>query len=288
VLHRHRSSQLKAWNLSVSTLTAAACADLEQALTEIAVAASRAILKNAGIGTVRSKADGSPVTAADEAADTLIHDSLARLVPGLPVISEEAATRQAPSPIAGGSYFLVDPLDGTSDFIAGRNEYTVNIAIMTDRAPVLGIIVAPALGLIWRGVVGQGAVRLAFGTGVASIPPQTIHARQPAPASLTVMVSRSHLEPRTKAYVDQLPVGTLEPSGSSIKFCRLAEGSADLYPRLAPTHDWDTAAGHAILTAAGGKVMAPSGAPLVYGSKDLIIPAFVAWADPARAAPIKG
>jgi len=235
----------------VSTLTAAACADLEQALTEIAVAASRAILKNAGIGTVRSKADGSPVTAADEAADTLIHDSLARLVPGLPVISEEAATRQAPS-------------------------------------PVLGIIVAPALGLIWRGVVGQGAVRLAFSTGVASIPPQTIHARQPAPASLTVMVSRSHLEPRTKAYVDQLPVGTLEPSGSSIKFCRLAEGSADLYPRLAPTHDWDTAAGHAILTAAGGKVIAPSGVPLVYGSKDLIIPAFVAWADPARAAPIKG
>jgi len=272
----------------VSTLTAAACADLEQALTEIAVAASRAILKNAGIGTVRSKADGSPVTAADEAADTLIHDSLARLVPGLPVISEEAATRQAPSPIASGSYFLVDPLDGTSDFIAGRNEYTVNIAIMTDRAPVLGIIVAPALGLIWRGVVGQGAVRLAFSTGVASIPPQTIHARQPAPASLTVMVSRSHLEPHTKAYVDQLPVGTLEPSGSSIKFCRLAEGSADLYPRLAPTHDWDTAAGHAILTAAGGKVIAPSGVPLVYGSKDLIIPAFVAWADPARAAPIKG
>jgi len=234
----------------VSTLTAAACADLEQALTEIAVAASRAILKSAGIGTVRSKADGSPVTAADEAADTLIHDSLARLVPGLPVISEEAATRQAPSPIASGSYFLVDPLDGTSDFIAGRNEYTVNIAIMTDRAPVLGIIVAPALGLIWRGVVGQGAVRLAFSTGVASIPPQTIHARQPAPASLTVMVSRSHLEP--------------------------------------PTHDWDTAAGHAILTAAGGKVIAPSGVPLVYGSKDLIIPAFVAWADPARAAPIKG
>ena len=248
------------------TLTAAACADLGEALTEIAVAASRAILKNAGTGTVRSKADGSLVTPADEASDTLIRDSLARLVPGLPVISEEAAARQAPAPIASGSHFLVDPLDGTSDFIAGRDEYTVNIAIMTDRAPVLGVIVAPALGLIWRGVVGQGAVRLTFSNGVASTPPQPIHPRQPAPASLTVMVSRS----------------------SSIKFCRLAEGSADLYPRLAPTHDWDIAAGHAILAAVGGKVIAPSGAPLVYGSKDLIIPAFVAWADPARAAPIKG
>jgi 3'(2'), 5'-bisphosphate nucleotidase len=270
----------------VPTLTAAACADLEEGLTAIAVAASRAILKNAGTGAVRSKADGSPVTPADEAADAVIRDYLARLVPGLPVISEEAAARQTPATIASGSYVLVDPLDGTRDFIAGRDEYTVNIALLTDRVPMLGIIAAPALGLIWRGGVGRDAVRLTFAADGAPAPPQAIHVRQPTPHALTVMVSRSHLDARTKAYVDGMPGAKLVPCGSSMKFCRLAEGGADLYPRLTPTHDWDIAAGHAILAAAGGKVIAPSGAPIAYGSSELLIPAFVAWGDPARAAPI--
>ena len=256
-------------------------------LTDVAIAAALEILQ-AGTGAVRTKADGSPVTPADEAAEVLIRKELRRLAPALPIISEEQAAQEMPNAPARGSYFLVDPLDGTSDFIAGRDEYTVNIALMTDDAPVLGVIAAPAFGMLWRGIVGHGAQRFEVSADARAVSRQTIRARSPASEKLTIMVSRSHLEARTKAYVDQLSVAKLEPSGSSIKFCRLAEGAADLYPRLAPTHDWDIAAGHAILVAAGGKVIAPSGAPIVYGSKNLIVPAFVAWADPARAGPIKG
>jgi 3'(2'), 5'-bisphosphate nucleotidase len=269
----------------VPTLDADACADLMDELTRIAAHAAATILDFVIETAVRSKADGSPVTAADEAAEAIICDGLKRLAPAVPVISEEHAARETPEPTAGGSYFLVDPLDGTREFIAGRNEYTINIALMTDGAPLLGIICAPAPGIFWRGVVGHGADRiLATDTDV----PTPIRTR-PRPASeAVVMVSRSHLEARTKSYVDGLPGAKLVQSGSSIKFCRLAEGSADLYPRLAPTRDWDIAAGHAILKAAGGSVTAPDGAALVYGSNDLLIPAFLAWGDPAGAVWIKG
>ncbi len=268
------------------TLDAAACADLMDALTGITAHAAEAILDFAKTPNVQRKADGSPVTAADEAAEAIICNGLQRLAPNVPVISEERAAREKPKPIAGGSYFLVDPLDGTREFIAGRDEYTINIALMTDGAPLFGIICAPALGDLWRGIVGRGAERLSLAHRTKA--PTPIRAR-PRPASeAVVMVSRSHLEARTKSYVDGLPGAKLVQSGSSIKFCRLAEGSADLYPRLAPTHDWDIAAGHAILKAAGGSVTAPDGAPLVYGTTDLLIPAFLAWGDPARAVPLKG
>ncbi len=268
------------------TLHADASADLMDELTGIAAQAAAAILDFAIDAGLHSKADGSPVTAADEAAEAIICDGLKRLAPAVPVISEEHAAREKPKPIAGGSYFLVDPLDGTREFIAGRSEYTVNIALMTDGAPVLGIICAPALGDLWRGIVGRGAERISF----ASRPdaPAPIRTRPRPTSEAVVMVSRSHLEVRTKSYVDGLPGAKLVQSGSSIKFCRLAEGAADLYPRLAPTHDWDIAAGHAILKAAGGSVTAPDGAPLVYGTNDLLIPAFLAWGDPASAVLIKG
>ena len=267
------------------TLDASACADLMDELTGITAHAAKAILDFGRAIGLRSKTDGSPVTAADEAAEAIICDGLKRLAPAVPVISEEHAAREKPKPIAGGSYFLVDPLDGTREFIAGRDEYTINIALMTDRAPMLGVICAPALGIVWRGVVGRGAVRLSFESRTEA--PAPIHARPRPKSEAVVMVSRSHLEARTKSYVDGLPGAKLIQSGSSIKFCRLAEGSADLYPRLAPTHDWDIAAGHAILKAAGGSVTAPDGAPLVYGSNDLLIPAFLAWGDPASAVSIK-
>src|ERR1700676_4953463 len=130
------------------------------ALTGITARAAEAILGFATATGLRSKADGSPVTAADEVAEAIISDGLKRLVPDVPVISEEQAAREKPKPIAGGSYFLVDPLDGTREFIAGRDEYTINIALMTERAPLLGIICAPALGIFWRGVVGRGADRI--------------------------------------------------------------------------------------------------------------------------------
>ena len=255
-------------------------------ITKITAHAAETILDFAEKPDVRSKADGSPVTSADLAAEAIICEGLKRLAPDVPVISEEQEAREKQQAFRGGSYFLVDPLDGTREFIAGRDEYTVNIALMTDGAPLLGIICAPALGDLWRGIVGRGAERISLAP--LTEPPIQIHTRPRPESEAVVMVSRSHLEARTKSYVDGLPGAKLVQSGSSIKFCRLAEGSADLYPRLAPTHDWDIAAGHAILKAAGGSVTAPDGAPLVYGTNDLLIPAFLAWGDPANAVLVKG
>lgn len=268
-------------------LNAADRADLLPSLTAIAVAAALAVRKIGAGDDVRTKADGSPVTAADELADVLIRDALGPLAPMLPIVSEEHADANRPD-FAGTSVILVDPLDGTRDFIAGRDEYTVNIAVVNDRVPVLGVIAAPALGVVWRGNLDRGAERMTFsGDGKTSLP-QAIHARQPAPDELSVLASRSHLDPHTRAYVDALPRARLVQSGSSLKFCRIAEGAADVYPRLAPTHDWDIAAGHAILAAAGGSVTAPHGAALAYGTQDLLVPAFLAWGDPARAVLLKG
>jgi 3'(2'), 5'-bisphosphate nucleotidase len=258
----------------VPTLDAAACAALMDELTKITAQAAETIL--ATKADVRIKADGSPVTAADEAAETVICEGLARLAPDVPVISEERAGREKPEAVARGSYFLVDPLDGTREFIAGRDEYTINIAIMTDGVPMLGIICAPgtAFGDVWRGIVGRGADQFSLTQRTGA--PRPIHVRQRPQDETVVMVSRSHLDARTQAYVDAIPNAKPLQSGSSIKFCRIAEGKADLYPRLAPTRDWDVAAGHAILRAAGGSVVAPNGAATVYGTKDLLIPGFLA------------
>jgi 3'(2'), 5'-bisphosphate nucleotidase len=265
----------------VSAVDVAACAALIDELTQIGWRAAQAIKDFSGKAAIRSKADGSPVTAADEAAEAVICDGLARLAPATPVISEEQAARERPTmpivPPSGEavSYFLVDPLDGTREFIAGRDEYTINIALISAGLPVLGIITAPAIGLTWRGIVGRGAERIAHDGGKSSLP-CAIHTRPRSERDLVVLVSRSHMEERTRAYLAGFPQAKHVQSGSSIKFCRLAEGSADLYPRLAPTRDWDIAAGHAILKAAGGDVTAPDGSPLVYGSHDLLIPEFVA------------
>jgi 3'(2'), 5'-bisphosphate nucleotidase len=250
-------------------------------LTKIAAHAAETILGLAiTAADVRTKTDNSPVTAADEAAERVIRDGLARLAPELPIISEEQAAHQRPKAIGRGSYFLVDPLDGTREFIAGRGEYTVNIAIVTDGAPMLGIICAPKLGDFWRGIAGRGADRIALAqTGQ----PTAIRTRARPKSEAVIMVSRSHLEARTRAYLESFPLAKTVPCGSSVKFGRLAEGSADLYPRLAPTHDWDVAAGHALLTAAGGHVAAPDGSPLVYGTADLLIPAFIASGGPITA-----
>ncbi len=263
------------------TLDAAACAEMMDALTDIAAQASKAILDVAGSADVRRKDDGSPVTAADEASEAVICAGLKQLAPSVPIVSEEQIERPATS--ASGSYFLVDPLDGTKEFISGRAEYTVNIAVVTAGVPLLGIVAAPAAGTVWRGIVGRGAERLAIAGGVIAggpIAPGAIHTRPRPGHEFLIMVSRSHLEERTKAYIGRFPQARLLQCGSSVKFCRLAEGAADLYARLAPTHDWDIAAGHAVLTAAGGKVTAPDGAPLIYGGADLLVPAFLAWGDP--------
>jgi 3'(2'), 5'-bisphosphate nucleotidase len=255
--------------------------DLMETLTAIGVTAATTILDLRQDAAFRIKADGSPVTRADEAAEAVIRDHLARVVPDLPIVSEEEAehTRAARAGSCSDTpYCLVDPLDGTREFIAGRDEYTVNIAIVSGGAPVLGVIVAPAHGLIWRGVVGRGAERLPFAAGKAG-PPQMIHARPRPTGELVVMVSRSHLDAPTETYLGAFAHVHCLPCGSSLKFCRLAEGSADHYPRLGPTRDWDVAAGHAVLAAAGGRVIAPNGADLTYGTPALLIPAFLAWGD---------
>jgi len=264
----------------VPAVDLSACAGLAEAMTALAVAAAETIRRLGVDGSARIKADGSPVTPADEAADALIREGLARLDIGLPVISEESYERQRQRG-ESTSFIAVDPLDGTREFIAGRGEYTVNIGLVSEGAPLLGVIAAPALGLIWRGIVGRGAERMEFSAGKIS-PPQAIHTRAPPTGELIVMVSRSHLDARTQAYLDRLPHTARMACGSSVKFCRLAEGAGDHYPRLAPTRDWDVAAGHAILVAAGGSMTDPNGAPLAYGTADLRIPAFLAWGTVRR------
>jgi 3'(2'), 5'-bisphosphate nucleotidase len=253
-------------------------AALMDALTEIATRAAATILAARADSGIRTKTDGSPVTTADEAAEAVILAGLAQVAPALTVVSEEQAAHQAPA-VSSTSYALVDPLDGTKEFIAGLDEYTVNIAIVSGGVPVLGVVAAPALGLIWRGIIGGGAERIVVGGGHGQA--TAIRTRALPSTELVAAVSRSHLEARSQAFLAGLPRVTQLSCGSSLKFCRVAEGAADIYPRLAPTRDWDVAAGHAVLAAAGGSVLTPDGAPLRYGAPDFGIAGFIAWGDPA-------
>jgi 3'(2'), 5'-bisphosphate nucleotidase len=256
-------------------------ADLVGELTELVARASAAILAVAPDALeTRIKADRTPVTAADEAADAVIRQGLARLLPGLAVVSEEGPVG---AEALGESFALVDPLDGTKEFVAGRGEYTVNVAIVTDGRPIAGFIAAPALGLVFRGVEGHGAERLAL-AGPAN--PVAIRCRKNPSGSLVAAVSRSHLDAATSAFLDRLAVTDRIACGSALKFCKIAEGVVDVYPRLSPTSEWDTAAGHAIVTAAGGLVTTPTGQPLRYGGWQhrFKVPGFVAWGDSTRRA----
>ena len=234
-------------------------------LTELVMQAGAAILAvNRHAMKVEGKSDGSPVTEADLAADRIIGEGLARLVPELPALSEERV-HLARLPYEG-SFFLIDPLDGTKEFVAGRAEFTVNIALVNNGTPLLGIIGAPALGLIWRGLVGRGAERLTVHKGSAGVakPIRTRHCPPPG-APWVVAVSRSHGNARTEAFIEGRPGAVRQVLGSAVKFGRVAEGLADIYPRLSPTCEWDIAAGHAIVTAAGGKVTDGNGAELQFG-----------------------
>jgi 3'(2'), 5'-bisphosphate nucleotidase len=263
----------------VAIFDIAACSALLDDVTAIAARATAAI-RRSGAKSLRRKADGSLVTAADEAAEAVIWQDLEDLAPGIPIVSEERSAHNKPHAPAleSETYFLVDPLDGTREFIAGRNEFTVNIALISAGAPILGVIAAPAADMTWRGIVGRGADRVSLsGKGQ----PVAIRTRT-RPANPLVMVSRSHLDERTKAYLARLSHGLPQPCGSSVKFCRIAEGTADLYPRLAPTHDWDVAAGHAIVVAAGGDVRAADGSALVYGAPNRLISDFIARGDSSK------
>jgi 3'(2'), 5'-bisphosphate nucleotidase len=254
-------------------------------LTDLVIRAGAAILAvNRLAMKIDGKLDGSPVTEADLAADRIIGEGLARLMPEVPALSEERVDLARP-PFAG-SFFLIDPLDGTKEFVAGRNEFTVNVALVTNGTPLLGIIGAPALGLVWRGLVGHGAERLTT-HDVSIAAAEAIHTR-PLPkrgAPWIAAVSRSHGDSRTEAFIAARPGAIREKLGSAVKFGRVAEGGADIYPRLAPTSEWDVAAGHAVVTAAGGKITDAQGAALRFGAgrEGFIVPEFIAWGDPTAA-----
>src|SRR6202163_3317275 len=256
-----------------------AAAALMDPLTELVIQAGTAILAvNRGAMRVDGKLDGSPVTEADLAADRIIAEGLARIAPDIPALSEERV--HLAKPPYDRCFFLIDPLDGTKEFVAGRGEFTVNLALVLNGTPLLGIIGAPALGLIWRGLVGRGAERLTTGEGsVRAAEPIHTRAIPKRDDPWIVAVSRSHGDPRTEAFIAARPGAIRQALGSAVKFGRVAEGGADIYPRLAPTSEWDIAAGHAIVTAAGGKITDANGKDLRFGERrdGFIVSEFIAW-----------
>lgn len=242
------------------------------ALTDIARSAGAEIMRIYKQDfDVTSKPDASPVTEADTAAEKIILDGLAQLSPAIPVLAEESAAAGDTPDLSGGIFWLVDPLDGTREFIHKRGEFTVNIALIEQGRPTMGVIFVPAKdilyfaegpGRVWRQQAGEAAE------------PITVRA---APADgLTVVASRSHRTPETDDYIEKFKVAELISAGSSLKLCLLAEGKADLYPRFGRTMEWDIGAGQAILEAAGGRVETVDGAPLTYGKDGHDNPYFIA------------
>ena len=220
---------------------------------------------------IERKADASPVTRADRLAEAIILEALHRVTPGIAVIAEEIATSDGLPDAAPERFWLVDPLDGTKEFIARNGEFTVNIALIERGRPVLGVVHAPALDVTYWAEGGRAFRRQGSATAAAI-------AARPVPAEGAIVVhSRSHAdEAELAAYVAGLPKAERRVSGSSIKFCLLAAGDADLYPRFGPTMEWDTAAGQAVLEAAGGSVATRAGAPLSYGKSGFRNPDFIA------------
>ncbi len=245
--------------------------DLTRALRRIALAAGEAIMAiYEGEIAVQYKDDRSPVTEADRHAENVILRELAHVAPDIPVISEEAAGA-GHIPAIGRHFFLVDPLDGTKEFINRNGEFTVNIALIEDRAPRLGVVYAPAKSrMFFSNGPGQAfEQRVTPGRALAKAPPpHPIHARKPAADGLVVVASRSHRSPETDAYLKRFAVKSFVAAGSSLKFCLVAAAEADLYPRHGRTMEWDTAAGHAILRGAGGSVTQFDGAPFLYGKEE--------------------
>jgi 3'(2'), 5'-bisphosphate nucleotidase len=222
--------------------------------------------------TVKTKADASPVTNADVTAERIILPKLAALLPDVPAISEENQCTDSAIKDCGRRFWLVDPLDGTKEFVAKRDDFTVNIALVEDGRPVLGVVSAPARGLMFSGA-GAGTAR----GGKIGKQLEAIVARSAPTDGVVVVTSRSHESNRKVSdYLDGTLVAERRLIGSSLKFCLIAEGSADLYPRFGNTCEWDTAAGHAVLEAAGGTVSNMDGTPLMYGKANFLNPGFIA------------
>jgi len=257
---------------------------LADALLAGVLAAGRIEMRHYSAGVaVESKADASPVTAADREAEEVLLEALARAAPGVPVVAEERAA-EGLVPVTGDAFFLVDPLDGTREFIEHCGEFTINIGLVIGQRPAFGIVYAPALEMLYATAGASRAVeaRVSPGAqvrGLADCIRSDIRSREPDVGALVAIESRSHRNEATEAFLAGYPIADSSRSGSSLKFCIIARGDADLYPRLGETSEWDTAAGHAILEAAGGTVTTLDEAPLCYGKADrgFLNPPFVAW-----------
>ena len=253
----------------------------EAALLEALIVAARdagaEILKLVAAGfEVEIKADASPVTVCDRAAEAIILAALATAAPGVPVIAEEEAAAGR-IPAHGDTWFLVDPLDGTKEFVRGGDDYTVNIGLIVGGVPRIGVVYQPALDILWGGLVETGAFVEESGTRRAI-------STRPLGQERAAIASKSHFNQATADYLEQAVGACGHVSvGSSLKFCLVAQGMADIYPRLSPTSEWDTAAGHAVLLAAGGRVDGPDGGPLTYGKTAFLNRGFCAtggWEAP--------
>jgi 3'(2'), 5'-bisphosphate nucleotidase len=257
---------------------------IAEVFAELAVVAGAAIMRFYRTDShAQTKADKSPVCDADVAGEAIILAGLAARLPNIPVISEEAAASGAVAQV-GDAFILVDPVDGTREFLAGKDEFTVNIGLVVRGEPKVGVVYAPALEQIW--MAGEEVVSFSVVPG-AKLPPSNrrrrIRIRRPGSDGLIALTSWSHTDPRTTTFLAKLPVKERRMIGSSLKFCAIADGSADIYPRFGATMEWDTAAGDAILRAAGGTVLARDGEPLRYGKtgSKFMNGSFVAWGDRA-------
>jgi|tagenome__1003787_1003787.scaffolds.fasta_scaffold20606777_2 3'(2'),5'-bisphosphate nucleotidase len=267
---------------------------IAQILADIALQAGPAIMRvyERGDPGARLKHDRSPVCEADELAEQVILNSLSVRLPQWRVIAEESASRGV-IPVCGRGFLLVDPLDGTKEFLDRNGEFTVNIALIVDGTPRAGAVYAPALGKLWFG--GEHAYACEAIPG-AALPPMAewreLHVRPVPSREVVALTSRSHLEADTERLLAALPVTERRAIGSSVKFCLIAEALADFYPRFGPTMEWDVAAGEAVLRAAGGQVLSPDGEPLCYGKKSegYRSGSFIAWGGiaPQRAAEYLG
>lgn len=240
-------------------------------VSEVARKAGAAIMEiYDGDHSVEFKDDKSPLTAADKASHEVIVDGLQRHFPAIPILSEEGKSIPYEVRKKWQCFWLVDPLDGTKEFIKRNGEFTVNIALLENGAPVFGVVYVPAQNVLFWGATGKGAWRQK-GEGK----PERIAVRTADPAKgLTVVMSRSHPSSELEEYLKGIKVAEALPVGSSLKLCAVAEGRADLYPRLGPTMEWDTAAGQAVVEGAGGSVRTPEGAPLAYNKENLLNPHF--------------
>jgi len=226
---------------------------------------------------VRRKDDDSPVTDADQAAEDLILAALRQVTPGVPIVAEEAMAAGDRPDVSGGRFWLVDPLDGTKEFISGNGEFTVNIALVEDGQPVAGVVHAPAMAMTWTGATAKDGTLLAAFTKDRG-EPKSISARSIPAEGATVIASRRHGSgPDLDAFLARYKVKDRITAGSSVKFCHIATAKADLYPRFGRTMEWDTAAAHAVLRAAGGEVVrADDNTPLAYGKPGFENPHFIA------------